>query len=250
VVFEKGRVLVVDDDRHILEMMKSVLSKEGYKVTTANSGEIALRTLESETPDTILLDIKMPGMDGFETLKAIKQKSPEIPVIMLTAFGYDDELVDKALKMGAAGYIAKDMPLENILSTFDWVSEKAVKGKLAKRGAKIVLAEAEKRTSEALKEFLEKNGYKVHVTNNCENAVSITRKEQPDMILLDVHGPGMSGIEALGKIREFNRQVKVMMMSLTRDEDTRKKCESLGACDYLTKPFTPEFLLAKINEKL
>lgn len=99
------KVFVVDDDENIRDLISLYLTKDGYEVEQFESGEKSLEALKSITPDLVLLDIMMPGMDGYDTLKAIR-KLGSIPVIMVTA---KDETFDKVLglELGADDYIVK-----------------------------------------------------------------------------------------------------------------------------------------------
>ena len=99
------RVLVVDDDSMNLKRTKMILEKQ-YDVILASSGEDALNLLRFEKVDLILLDIAMPGMDGIETFKRMKDAFVEIPVIFLTASGYEDD-VRNAISLGAVNYLKK-----------------------------------------------------------------------------------------------------------------------------------------------
>ena len=114
----KIRILAVDDEQDALELFKDLFIKKGYDVQCVSSGLEALEIIDKIDVDAILLDIRMPVLDGIETLSKIKQKKPNIPVVMLTAYGYDDNLINKALEMGAAGYISKNLPLAQIVHTF------------------------------------------------------------------------------------------------------------------------------------
>ena len=98
-------ILVVDDDEMNLKRTKMILDKR-YHVLLAESGEQALGMVKSEKIDLILLDIAMPVMDGIETFKRLKDSSVEIPVIFLTASGYEDD-VRSAISLGAVNYLKK-----------------------------------------------------------------------------------------------------------------------------------------------
>ncbi|MFC1934501.1 response regulator transcription factor [Chloroflexota bacterium] len=102
---KKASVLVVDDDVRILRMIQGILELEGYRVLSAGSGEDALDALGKETPDLVLLDIMMPGMDGYTVCRRIREFL-QIPVIMVTAKGGDEEKV-QGLDAGADDYVAK-----------------------------------------------------------------------------------------------------------------------------------------------
>ncbi|MBW1712470.1 MAG: sigma-54-dependent Fis family transcriptional regulator [Deltaproteobacteria bacterium] len=103
-------VLVVDDEKNYLLVMEALLSKEGLHVLTAGSGHEALDILRDAEPDLVITDMKMPGLDGLELLSAIKDQEPELPVIVMTAFGTVDKAVE-AMKKGAFDYLTK--PFEN-----------------------------------------------------------------------------------------------------------------------------------------
>ncbi len=106
-------ILVIDDDKLLLNSLKKSLEFIGNKVTLCESGGEALRTLESYTPDLILLDIKLGDMNGIDILKQIKKQCFDIPVIMITAFT-DIQTVVSAMKAGATDYIGKPLDLDQL----------------------------------------------------------------------------------------------------------------------------------------
>ena len=103
-------ILVVDDEKEICTILSDNLSREGYRVFTAYNGKTALELVRKEKPDLVLLDIKMPEMDGIEVLRRIKKMKKKIVVIMLTAYG-TLETARKAMKLGAYEYITKPFDL-------------------------------------------------------------------------------------------------------------------------------------------
>lgn len=112
------KVLVIDDEPGAVALFRDLLLNRGFGAECALSGKEGLEKIERFRPDVVLLDIKMPEMDGIETLKNIKEKYPSIPVIMLTSYGYVDELVNSAMEKGASGYISKNIPIKQILNNF------------------------------------------------------------------------------------------------------------------------------------
>ena len=102
---KKASVLVVDDDVRMLRMITRILELEGYRVLKAIDGQAALEVLDEETPDLVLLDIMLPGMDGYALCRCIRQFSP-IPIVMVTAKGNDEEKV-RGLDAGADDYVTK-----------------------------------------------------------------------------------------------------------------------------------------------
>lgn len=107
-------ILVVDDEESICQSLKAILSDEGYQVLTAMSGEEAVNIVEEEMPQLVLLDIWLPGMDGLETLKAIKKINPQILVIIMSGHGTIETAV-KATKLGAFDFIEKPLSLDKII---------------------------------------------------------------------------------------------------------------------------------------
>jgi two-component system NtrC family response regulator len=103
-------VLIVDDERNYPLILSAVLEEEGFETLTANSGQEALEILKNSDVDLVLTDMKMPVMDGIELLKRIKTKNPDLPVIMMTAYGTVEKAVE-AMQKGAFSYILK--PFDN-----------------------------------------------------------------------------------------------------------------------------------------
>lgn len=101
----KKRILVVDDDTMNLMLTKRILEKE-YDVLLAQSGKEALEKMKGEEIDLVLLDIAMPEMNGIETFERMKEIAAELPVIFLTASGYEDDVMN-AIRLGAANYLKK-----------------------------------------------------------------------------------------------------------------------------------------------
>ncbi|MEG4492156.1 response regulator [Microcoleus sp. D3_18_C4] len=112
----KGNILIVDDLPENLHFLTELLTKHGYKVRCVTNGTMALRTVRNHSPDAILLDIKMPDMDGYQVCEALKsdENTSEIPLIFLSAL---DQVFDKvkAFKVGGVDYISKPFQLEEVL---------------------------------------------------------------------------------------------------------------------------------------
>ncbi|MER3424964.1 MAG: hypothetical protein C4293_18790, partial [Nitrospiraceae bacterium] len=108
-----SRVLIVDDDTETLELLREIISKEGYQVETAEHAQAALAQVAQQRPDVIITDIHMPGMDGLALLTELKTRVPETMVILLTAYGSLKTTVD-AIKAGAFDYLSKPFIVDEI----------------------------------------------------------------------------------------------------------------------------------------
>ena len=111
-------VLIVDDEATIIESLKGILSDDGFEVIHAFNGYEALKKIEIESPDIVLLDIWMPGMDGIETLKEIKKIAPNLPVVMITGHGTIESAVD-ATKSGAYDFLEKPLSIDKVMVTIN-----------------------------------------------------------------------------------------------------------------------------------
>ncbi|HSF66398.1 MAG TPA: sigma-54 dependent transcriptional regulator [Nitrospiraceae bacterium] len=112
-MLRQSRVMVVDDDAETLALLREVVTKEGYEVETAEDGESALRQLVEWQPDLVITDIHMPGMDGLALLAAIREKAPDVLVVLLTAYGSLKTAVD-GIKAGAFDYLSKPFIVDDI----------------------------------------------------------------------------------------------------------------------------------------
>ncbi len=107
-------VLIIDDEEGIRESLSGIFEDEGYAAFTASSGEEALKVLKEQSPDLIMLDVWLPGIDGVQTLKEIKSMKPDLPVIMISGHG-NIELAVKATKTGAYDFMEKPLSLERVI---------------------------------------------------------------------------------------------------------------------------------------
>lgn len=108
------KMMLVDDEERFLHTTSKILGKKGYHVLTATSGEKALEILHSQLIHVVILDVKMPGMDGNTTLKEIKRLYPMVEVIMLTGHATVESAID-GLKSGATDYLMKPADIEEII---------------------------------------------------------------------------------------------------------------------------------------
>lgn len=113
----KGTILIVDDDQSSLRLLTKILTSEGYQVRPADSGELALAAVAAQTPELILLDISMPGIDGFEVLRRLKasEQNRAIPVIFLSATTETEQRV-QGFKLGAVDFISKPFQINELLA--------------------------------------------------------------------------------------------------------------------------------------
>jgi DNA-binding NtrC family response regulator len=108
-------ILIIDDDDQLRRSFERLLTEEGYTILSAPSGEAGLKVLRSQVPDLVILDMRLPGMNGFDTFKAIHDMESKLPVIIMTAYGTTETAIE-ATKMGAFDYILKPFDIPDMLS--------------------------------------------------------------------------------------------------------------------------------------
>ena len=117
------KILVIDDEKPTLSMFRLFLKAYGYNVFTAENGAEGLEIFEKEEPSIVLTDIKMPGIDGLDVLKKIKQMDSKTEVIVITGHG-DEDLADQASDLGATGFIHKPIKREALEAALNSAEEK------------------------------------------------------------------------------------------------------------------------------
>ena len=120
---EQIKMMLVDDEERFLQTTQKLLSRKGYSVVTATNGTEALEKLAGQNIHVVILDVKMPGMDGIATLKEIKRSHPLVEVIMLTGHATVESAVD-GLKSGATDYLMKPTDIEELMKKVDEAYEK------------------------------------------------------------------------------------------------------------------------------
>ena len=135
-----AKVLLVDDEEDFVEMLSLRLKELGEKVTVAYSGQEGLDTLENTLIDVVILDIKMPGMDGIQTLREIKKRFPLVEVIMLTGHGSTETAVE-GMKLGAFDYLLKPADFSDLASKLEgaWKRKDEQVERIRKAEAKLLV---------------------------------------------------------------------------------------------------------------
>jgi DNA-binding NtrC family response regulator len=120
---DKFRVLIVDDEEDFVETIVKRLKDRGIDAQGVTSGQAALDLLDTKDVDVVILDVKMPGMDGIETLRAMKKKKPLTEVIMLTGHGSVESGI-QGLQLGAYNYVMKPVPLNDLMKQMEQAYER------------------------------------------------------------------------------------------------------------------------------
>lgn len=205
---EKLRILVVDDNEEFCQNLADIMEMKGYRVATAQDGFKAIDMVKQDSFDLVLMDVKMPVMNGVETFKKIKQIAPLLPAIMVTAYQVE-ELIRDALREGAFGCLNKPLDFPKLFETIEDVRAK---------GALILVADDDQGLCTNMSEILTQRGYQVATASDGGAAVHKCWESDFDIILLDMKMPPLNGLETYLAIRAIRPNVVVIFITGYRKE--------------------------------
>lgn len=251
--------LVVEDSLGDAQRLERYLVELGISSTTLGKGEMAVEKAVEEKPDVIILDILLPGIDGWEVLSMLKadDRTKNIPIIMVSVL--DERL--EALRRGASDYLMKPVSrdsLKRVLSSSLKRAEQGGKALLiapdtdsetSMIGPVIVLAEDNETLISNISDYLMMKGYTVVVARNGSEAVERVCESCPEVVLMDIQMPGVDGLEAIKRIRAGGTCSNVPIMALTAlaMSGDRERCLQAGADEYLSKPVKLKYLIDTIE---
>jgi signal transduction histidine kinase/DNA-binding response OmpR family regulator len=214
----RPKILVIDDDKEIRAVIAELLNMSGYDVVEAASGQQGLEHANRMIPDLILLDVMMPGIDGWTVLSKLQDnpKLADIPVIVLSAVG-DQEM---AMSLGAASVLLK--PVDASRLTAEIATQLSP---LPKCYVLLVDDDADSRT--LLTRMLEREGWQIRTAINGNAAVRVLKKSRPATIVLDLKMPGMNGVELLEVIGKNPDWAKVPVVVVTSMDITQEMRDML-----------------------
>ena len=269
----KKKVVIIEDEKILLELLSKKFRNEGFEVFTAEDGQAGLKLIESSHPDVVLLDIIMPKMDGYEVLSALQEKHGSInlpPIIIISNSGQPVE-IDRAKELGARDFIIKaQFTPEEVLQKVRQQIGTAIssagnvassqpaqalpKNAAAKKSieARVLVVEDDQFLGDLLKTKLEKENFGVSTAMDGPTGVEKILKERPDIVLLDIILPGVDGFEVLKRVRtdasESISRIPIVLLSNLGQETDIEKGRALGANDYLIKSnFTIDEIITKIR---
>jgi two-component system cell cycle response regulator len=272
-IFFTNRILIVDDEPLNVKLLKAKLSRDTYVTIEAFNGQECLDKVKAEHPDLILLDLMMPGIDGFEVTRILKKdpKTRNIPIIHVTAL---DTSADKAraLEAGADEFLNKPINTKELLTRIrSLLRLKKYQEQLSTRKvseahflnaetpapklenidlkATILIADTNKKHVDFLKTHLSIYCNRFFVTGNGKEAVSIAESENIDIVLLDIPLSDMNGHEVCRRLKKMDRTRNIQVITITSVADLESKLKSieLGTDDYLIKPVNELELTARIK---
>lgn len=236
---EKTSILIVDDDHGMTETMSDILDDKGYDIAVAGDGYRAIEMIRERAYDIALMDIRMPGINGVDTFKKIKQINPSTKVIMMTAYSVED-LVKEALREGAYGVMYKPLNIDKVVESIEQ----------AKKGSLILVVDDDPSMCNVLKDILEIKGYKTGIAGSGKEAIMLVKEKEFNIVFIDVKMPVLNGLETYLAIKDINSATTAVMMTGYRQEADELVEEAIRNNVYmcLYKPLDMEKVTSLVDE--
>ncbi len=233
---ETKRILVVDDNREFLQNVTDILELRDYEVAGAEDGPAALELAGRDQFDLVLLDVKMPVMDGLEVFRRLREIAPGTPVIMATAFAVE-ELIRDALREGAFGALNKPLDFDRL---FELIEQATGSGMM------VLVVDDDEQLCANLADLISERGYRVDIANDGDRAVELAREESLDVMLIDLKLPPLNGLETYLAIRDFRPGMVAIIITGHLAEMSRLAQQATEESAYacLEKPLDMDRLIA------
>jgi len=244
----RSKIIYVDDIGFGLMTVGNKL-KNRYEVLSAQSPDALFKILEKDKPNIILVNVKVPEVDGYDVIKKLREnnQNANIPVVFITSKSNSDaNTAEKCKSLGAAAHVSKPFSTVLLIETIESVLKST---DVAERKPCILAVDDVVSILKAIHYAL-RDKYKVYVLSNPEELKDILLKVKPDLFLLDYKMPVLSGFELVPIIREFpeHKETPIIFLSSEGKEDYVAEAQELGACDYIKKPFEPNVLREVIKK--
>ena len=220
------RILVVDDETNMRSTLADILGDEGYQIDTAADGLSAVEMCAQKNYDVVLLDVRMPGIDGVEAFRRIRRQDESIRVVMMSAYSMDD-LKRAVLDEGAIAFLSKPLDIENVIGLIQDVRETSV-----------LVVESDVDIANQLQDSLKEKSYWVKATPSPHDALELAEQIHFDIVLIDAQLPTMNGLELYLAIKRLSpNSVAIMVSGMEEEfENIAKEAVRQTAYTFIHKP--------------
>lgn len=233
------KVLVVDDDRRMVKTICDILLVKGFTVESAYSGEEAVAKVKAGKPDCVLMDLKMEGIDGIETLRLLKGVAPDLPVVMMSAYATEEQL-QNARKEGAYSILTKPVDIQMVISFLY----------LLRKEKSILIVDDDPAFCKTLTDILEARGCRVESEKKAGKVLGRMEENYQLLVILDLKLGTHDGVDVLNDIRAKYPTKPVVLVTGYREEmaNSIEEGRKIGAYTCLYKPLEAEQLINIVEE--
>ena len=234
---ENVRILIADDEPSMRLTLEDILKDEGYDVSTAADGQAAVSMCAENEYDVVIMDVRMPRLDGVEAFRQIRRHREGVRVIMMSAYAVTS-LKDMALEEGAIGFLEKPLDIGKVMDLISEVTETA-----------ILVVEDDESTAGPLSAALKEQGYHVRVTHSPHQALELVEQIRFDIVFIDVKLPAMNGLDLYLAIKKITPCAVAIMIADMESELERLVQEAVRQTAYaiVRKPLDLDRLLAMLE---
>ena len=259
---EEAKILLVDDDVDFCKATTRILESKGYEVIIANDTKTARQKLKKEKPDLIILDIMLPGQDGFSLCSEFKESTDffEIPILVLTSISAETEGEKYAEKIAlhhkADDYAEKPIdPKDLIARVYALITRRKITVSEPTDKKKVLIIDCDRDFVRSIRQVLESKDYEVQVTDTAKGGIRMVKAMSPDLIVIDAMLPDKDGF-TLSRELKTNAQTYnipiIMLTALDKQFRTpnfaRTMAKTHKVDEFIPKPIKSEYLLEKIQK--
>ncbi len=229
-------ILIVDDDLDLADGLAELLQLQGYATETVFNGRAALERCRLKAFDLVLMDVRMPVMNGVDSFLEIRKVRPGAKVVMMT--GHQEPIVAKALEAGALGLLRKPFTVDSLVAALQSADRPVA-----------VLGDEDAAFVATLSQQLATSGYAAAVAESGEEAINCMRGGGVDVLLMDLKLPVAIGLEVYDDLAKRGPPPSTVIVTTKATErwDTIDVLRQIPANDYLTKPVDPDLLIAIVE---
>jgi DNA-binding NtrC family response regulator len=230
-------VLIVDDEESMRETLGDILESRGYAVAKAATGEAAVELCSNNAYDAVLMDVRMPGLDGVEAFHRIRRHREGARVILMSAYT-TDSLKDAALDGGAIAFLTKPLNIEAVVRLIGEVKETA-----------ILVVEDDTNEAELMSRVLKAQGYWVRAARTPPDALELAEQVRFDIIFIDMRLPAMNGLELYLAIRKITPSAVAIMVTGGEQEfeDLAREAVRRTAYTLIRKPLDMDEIIVLLE---
>ncbi len=232
-------ILVVDDDRDLADSIAEALEMVGHRPVVAYCGTEAIEKYCGRRFDLTFMDVKLPDINGVETFMTIREMDPTARVVMMTGYRIE-QLLAQATENGAIKILHKPFAMEDVLTSLREVAPTGL----------ILVADDDVEFAESAEQLLSDHGYRVLVAHDGREAVDKVLEQSPDVLLLDLRLPVLSGLDVYLELKRRDRLLPTILVTAYAKEESRAvdALKELSVTGCLFKPFEPACLLKAVDE--